>query len=231
MRTDEEGDNDENDDGNDEDGKGNTSRVSFFDPISKMNIKTGMEKEKKANKKVDILKEDRQAFGLLVGKALTLFYPPPCKIGLTPAEALAHPLTSVPLSLADPDKSLRSQNTKSILRNELISLADAGKLNLNANSTVDWYVDGMLAVNSIEPEPTWKDFADAVLSYCTPRDKLNVRRLSIVFDSYGQHSIKQMTQMKRGYSINRVFITSLKQKMPQGKSFEAVLSNPENKTQ
>ena len=51
MRTDEEDDNDENDDGNDEDGKGITSRVSFFDPISKMNIKTGMEKEKKANKK------------------------------------------------------------------------------------------------------------------------------------------------------------------------------------
>ena len=38
-----------------------------------------------------------------------------------------------------------------------------------------------------------------------------------------------MTQRKRGYSYNRVFITSLKQKMPHGKSFDAFLSNSENK--
>ena len=209
---------DETDNGGNEDEINDDKRkVTFFDPIPKMKIKTGMEKEKKANKKLDTLKEDRQAFGVLVGKALT------------PTEALTYPLTSIPLSLADPDRSIRSQSTKSTLRNELISLSNAGKLNLETTSTKDWYVDGMLVVNSIEPQPTWKDFADVVLSYCIPKDKLSIRRLSIIFDSYDQSSIKQMTQMKRGYSANRVFITSLKQKMPQGQWFEAFLCNPENK--
>ena len=175
-----------------------------------------MEREKKANKKMNVLKEDRQASGLLVGKVST------------PAEALAYPLTSVPLALADPDKSLKSQNIKSALQNKLISLAGAAHLTFETNSPINWFVDCMSALNALEPKPTWKDFADAVLSYCTPNDTLNVRRLSIIFDSYEQSYIKQMMQRKRGYSDNRVFITSLKQKMPQGKSFDAFLSNSEH---
>ena len=86
------------------------------------------------NKKIDIIKEDKQAFGLLVGEVST------------PSEALEYPLTSVPLALADPDRSLRSQSTKSTFRNEIIELSDALKFNLNNLSTVDWYVDGRLAV-------------------------------------------------------------------------------------
>lgn len=176
-----------------------------------------MEKPVNVNKKIDIMKEDKQAFGLLVGKVST------------PSEALQYPLTSVPLALADPDRSLRSQNSKSTFRNEIIKMAEAVRSNINDLGTVDWFVDGMLAVNSLKPQPTWKDFADSLLSYCAPKCTLNVRRLSIIFDSYSKSTIKQMTQMKRGYSGNRVFITSLKQKMPQGKLFDLFLNNPDNK--
>ena len=102
-------------------------------------------------------------------------------------------------------------------------------MKLETNCLTDWYIGGMLAVNAVECKETWKDFADAVLSYCTPKDTSNIKRLSIIFDSYDRSSIKQMTQMNRGFSNNRVHITSLKQKMPQGKAWNAFLDNPENK--
>lgn len=46
-------------------------RVNFFDKIINLKIKTGMEKLKKSPNAINILKEDRQAFGVLVGKATT----------------------------------------------------------------------------------------------------------------------------------------------------------------
>ena len=45
-------------------------RVNFFDSIVKLKIKTGLEKVQKPPKAVSILKEDRQAFGVLVEKQL-----------------------------------------------------------------------------------------------------------------------------------------------------------------
>ena len=53
---------------------------------------------------MDIIKEDRQAFGLLVGKVKTI------------EEALEYPLTTVPRALADPSGDLR-QGSKATLRN------------------------------------------------------------------------------------------------------------------
>ena len=70
-------------------------RINFFDKIVNLKIKTGQEKIKKDPKTVNILKEDRQAFGMLVGKTTT------------PEEAHSHPLTSVPLALATPERDLR----------------------------------------------------------------------------------------------------------------------------
>jgi hypothetical protein len=82
-------------------------RVYFFDKITKLNIKTGMEKTKKDPKAMNILKEDRQAFGVLVGKATS------------PEDAHSYPLTTVPLALATPEMDLR-QGSKAVLRNYLI---------------------------------------------------------------------------------------------------------------
>ena len=70
-------------------------KISIFEPIKRQNIQTGLRKKKKQDKKIDILKEDRQAFGLLVGKVQS------------PEEALQYPLTSVPLALANINKDLR----------------------------------------------------------------------------------------------------------------------------
>ena len=78
---------------------------------------------------MDILMEDKQPFALLVDKVPT------------PAEALACPLTSVPLALVNVDKTFRLETTA--LRNHIIKTAKATKTKLEINETVDWYVDGM----------------------------------------------------------------------------------------
>lgn len=70
-------------------------RVSFFKPIQNPNIKSGLEKTKKTPRVVNILKEEKQAFGTLVGKATSA------------REAHLYPLTSVPLALSTEDNILR----------------------------------------------------------------------------------------------------------------------------
>ena len=60
-------------------------KISIFEPIKRHNIETGLKKKNKTPKHIDILKEDRQAFGILFGKVKTL------------EEALSHPLTTIPL--------------------------------------------------------------------------------------------------------------------------------------
>ncbi len=51
----------------------------------------GIEKAKKTPKAISILKEDRQAFGLLVAKATSL------------EEAFSFPITTLPLSISNLD--------------------------------------------------------------------------------------------------------------------------------
>ena len=119
--------------------KAKENRVSIFASIKNPRIKTGMERAKKIPKAISILKEDRQAFGSLVGKATS------------PRDAHSYPLTTVPLALASPDSDLR-QGCKAALRNFLIeeSLAEVQ----TPLSKAAWLVDGMAAVRSIKSKPT-----------------------------------------------------------------------------
>ena len=54
----------------------------------------------------------------------------------------------------------------------------------------------MVAIYSIASEDTWKEYADEFLKHCMPKDSSRVNSLSIIFDSYKQNSIKQMTHLK-----------------------------------
>ncbi len=71
--------------------------MTYFLSTSDIGVNTGILRQKRPIKAVSILKEDRQAFGLLVAKALTL------------EEAFTYPITSVPLSIATQRASLGSQ--------------------------------------------------------------------------------------------------------------------------
>ena len=67
----------------------------FFHLIKKTNLCTGMKKKKVIPKAVALLKEDCQAFGLIVSKAISI------------EKAFTYPITSVPLALATTECGLR----------------------------------------------------------------------------------------------------------------------------
>ena len=81
---------------------------SFFEPIHQQKLKTGIKKKKKKPPAIEVLKEEKQAFGLLVGKAISN------------KEAFSYPLTSLPLSIATCEGKLY-QGDKHDLRNVLIN--------------------------------------------------------------------------------------------------------------
>ena len=78
-------------------------RIDIFAKIPKSKIRTRLEKIKVKGNTLDAIKEDSQAFGLLVGKVQS------------PNEALKYPLTTVPLALAESDQTLCQQSTKATL--------------------------------------------------------------------------------------------------------------------
>ena len=80
----------------------------FYDPIPKVKLKNGIEQKKKTPKEVCLLKEDRQAFGLIISKSISL------------ADAFQYPITSNTLAVAITDSTLR-QSDKACLRYFLIS--------------------------------------------------------------------------------------------------------------
>ena len=128
------------------------TKTSLFDTIPR-----GLKKEKKQEKKIDVLKKDHQAFGLLVGNVKT------------PEEALAHPLTTIPLALANPYNSFQ-QVSKATLRNHL---AEESKVLCDVtNEEADWFTDGMAAVNAVNVAETWEDYGNKFLEFSKPKSKV-----------------------------------------------------------
>ena len=108
------------------------------------------QEEKKTAKSIDILKEDRQAFGLLVTKVRMQ------------QEALSQRLKSISLALSFPDNTLRLSQ-KAPLQN--FSIEDAKTLCKQPNEVSDRFINGMAAVNSIETKDKWNEYADEFLKY------------------------------------------------------------------
>ena len=65
-----------------------------FDATRKTNLDTGIKRKPRTNK-ASAIKEDRQAFGIVLNENIDL------------EEALQYPLTTFPLSLATPEGNLR----------------------------------------------------------------------------------------------------------------------------
>ena len=87
-------------------------------------------------------------------------------------------------------------------------------------------MDGMAAVIV-----AYKDFADAILSYCKSKVGICPKSLTIIFDSYNSTPITQSTQIKRGQPGRRVYITSMMQKMLTRDDWDKFLNNVENKSE
>ena len=87
-------------------------KIEFFVSIPKSKIWTGLEKVKVKSNTLDVIKEDREAFVILVGKVQT------------PSKALKCPLTNVALALTEADQTLRQLSTKATLRRLLYKKSD-----------------------------------------------------------------------------------------------------------
>ncbi len=95
----------------------------------------------------------------------------------------------------------------------------------------DWLIDGMGAIQTVPPADNWGDYANALLTFCTPPPNTEPISLGIIFDSYKSTTTKQLTQARRGVPGKRIFITSAEQSMPKGKDWDSFLKNSENKTE
>ena len=140
---------------------------SFYDPIPKLKLNTGMNNKKKKPRAGEVLKEDKQAFGLLVGKAISN------------TEAFSYPLTTYPLSIATPDGDLY-QGDKSDWRNYLIQLS----LSTTTENPMEcvWLFDGMAVIRTLKA-------LFNIQSFCRFTDQVYVlshRRLGLA-----QHGVKQ----------------------------------------
>ena len=144
-------------------------RIDFFANIPKSKIRIGLEKVKVKNNTLDVIKEDRQAFRLLVGKVQT------------PSEVEKYPLTTVPLAMTEPNQTLRQQSTKATLRRYFYEKSDSVVKEIPGEA--NWLEDGMAAVAVVPPKEPYKDFAYAILSYCKQKDVTFPKSLTIKFDS------------------------------------------------
>ena len=98
-----------------------------------------MKKAKRQPKVTSIIKEDRQACGLLIGKATSL------------KEAFSYPITTLPLSLASPEGTLRQADIdKASFRNNLSKDSDA--LTDTFPNNARWIIDEMSVFRSVKTQ-------------------------------------------------------------------------------
>ena len=123
---------------------------SFYAPITQCKLNTGIKKKKKTPHATEVIKEDKQAFGLLVGKAIS------------DTEAFSHPLTTYPLSIATADGDLY-QRDKAKWRNYLIEVS----LSTTTETPLQcaWLIDGMAVIRTLKPSATYKVFADSIITF------------------------------------------------------------------
>ena len=104
--------------------------------LKKTNLDTGIKRKPRANK-ASAIKEDRQAFRIVLSENIDL------------EEALQYPLTTFPLRLATPEGNLRQRNNKALLRNFLITEVNAIVENPDLIRS-RWIVDGMALIRPLK---------------------------------------------------------------------------------
>ena len=187
----------------------------FFDPIKKNQLKLGIKKKRKVPKAVEILKEDKQAFGLMVSKSVSM------------DEAFKYHITTVPLAIATTECTLRQSN-KSQLRATLVE--SSGALYSVVPPNCAWFIDGMAVIRAADTKPTYKEFFDSIIGKVTPYKTFRPTLVGIINDTYKSRSTKAGTRSERGDPGPRTHIQGTAQHMPQGLRWKELLHNIENKT-
>ena len=188
--------------------------VKRYQNTSGFGADIGKKDLQKAPKAMSIVKEDRQAFGILLGDNIDL------------NEAFQYPITSVPLSLANPDSTLR-QGQKHTLRNHLIEISKSAEATPPSNAR--WIIDTMALIRTAKTKNTYKDFFEQIIRLSIPKENLCPLSVEFINDIYKQISCKNCTRKERGNEGVRIYLQSVDQVMMTGKDWLMFFGNLENK--
>ena len=166
----------------------------FFDPIKKTNLDTGIKRKPRANK-ASAIKEDRQAFAIVLSENIDL------------GEALQYPLTTFPLSLATPEGNLRQGNNKTLLRNFLITEANTIVENPDLIRS-RWIVDGMALIRPLKTCQTYDLYFKSFIKFISPPKFLEPIQIEIANGIYKYESAKGNTRTKRRIGQQQTVLTS-----------------------
>ena len=155
------------------------SKKLFFERICKVRLKTGSEKKKGVLKSLSVLKEDCQAFSLLLNKTEKL------------AQAFKYPISFVPLAVASPELTLY-QSDKAGLRNYIISLSKSSSHTYPRDA--QWVVDKMVAIHSVPPSGTYEEWFKTLVKFITPPAEARATSLENIMDTYLEFSVKEGTR-------------------------------------
>ena len=135
------------------------------------------------------MKEDSQAFGVM-----------------NLEEAFRYPVTSVSLSLAFPDLTLR-QNAKDHFRNYLIDGSKAFEsTQLNESR---WIIDTMSNMTDIRVKETYKECFNTHIKFTLPNSTLKPLSIEYLNDMHRGISTKNCSRDERGRSETRLHLQSL----------------------
>ena len=195
-----------------------SNTVDFFAPIKRSTIKTGLEKKQKAAAKaLSVLREDRQALGLIVAKCHNK------------REAFSHCLMKYPLAISTPDGKLYQPGSKAKFRNYLIEQAGAVIEGPPREATCIY--DGMAIIRASSPAETWGQYMSDQLRAFIPPTAWHAKEIVVVFNNYindWEYSTKETARLERG-SSPRVHLGSNDQKMLGRKEFQSFMHNKQNK--
>ena len=188
----------------------------FFDTIKQTNLDTGIKRKPRVNK-VSAIKEDRQAFGIVLSENIDL------------EEALQYPLTTFPFSLATPEGNLRQRNNKSLLRNFLITEANATVENPDLIRS-RWIVDRMALIRPLKTCQIYNLYFESFIKFISPPKFLEPIQIEIANDICKYESTKGNTRTKMGIEQQQTVLTSVSQNMLQPDAWKWFLNNIDNKT-
>eukprot|EP00794_Sanderia_malayensis_P016393 gene16393-18031_t len=197
----------------------NTTEISFWDPIPKLNVKTFEFTTKKVqvkavNDKLVTVGADRDLFGRLLIAANVR------QINLR--DVLCYELSPIPFSLVHQDGSLR-KTTKSALATLVEAKVNVcAQLELFARDTIH-LIDGMAFIQVMKSpgSSAFGDLATKYLSYC--------KELHIVFDQYWDALIKAGKRENRGALSASLEIKIHGPPMPVPKQWAKFIPNSQNK--
>lgn len=204
----------------------NTNQISFWDPITKLKVKTFESTTKKVqvkavNDKLVTVGADRELFGRLLIAANVR------QINLK--EVLCYKLSPVSFSLAHQDGSLR-KTTKSALAAVIEAKVNVcPQLQPFPRDTIN-LIDGMALVQVMKSagSSTFGKLASKYFKAITTT-LANCKEVHIVFDQYWDASIKAGERTRRGSLDASMEVTIHGSSTPVPKQWEKFIPNPQNK--